>query len=176
MTRYVIADTHFDHEGVLEYTDRPFASVAEMNRTLVDNWNAVVGADDEVVFLGDFAIPSEPTTVRRWLRQLNGDIVFVAGDHDDGVGRTAAITARDAHRFEAGGYRFYCAHSPGETPDDEWLLYGHHHDMRPAEFPFIDPEKRRVNVSVEMIGYEPLSVEELVGYLDRREHLAARPE
>ncbi|QLD85212.1 hypothetical protein HWV23_05565 [Natronomonas halophila] len=177
MTRYLAADLHFDHGEVLEYTDRPFASVGEMNDRLLANWNRVVGPDDEVVYLGDLVVPSEPTTVRRWLRRLNGDITFVVGDHDEGVRRTRAVTARRQYRFEADGSGFLCIHDPADAPSErsDWLIHGHHHDMRPEEFPFVDPETRRSNVSVELTGYEPVPVAELVDYVRRRKRLRTRP-
>ncbi len=177
MTRYLVADTHFGDPEVLAYTDRPFESVGEMNDALVDGWNRVVEEDDEVVFVGDFAVPSEPTTVRRWLGRLDGDVVFVAGDHDDGARRTHAITVREAYRFEAGGHEFVCVHDPADAPPnrDAWLLYGHHHDMRPDEYPFLDPAARRVNVGVELLGYEPIPVAELVEYVDAGDRIAKRP-
>ena len=177
MTRFLISDTHFGDEEVLSYTGRPFASVAEMNRTLVENWNRVVGPSDEVLFVGDFAEPSEPTTVRRWLGRLDGEITFVAGDHDSGVRRSHAVDTRSAHEFEAGGHRFHCIHDPEAAPPDfdGWVVHGHHHDIRPETYPFVDPDSRRVNVSVELLGYEPVAVSELVGYLDAGERLERRP-
>lgn len=178
MTRYLVADTHFDDPEVLEYTDRPFASVAGMNDALLAGWNRVVGADDEVVFLGDFAIPSEPTTVRRWLRRLDGDPVFVAGDHDAGARRSHAVDVREAYRFEAGGHEFHCVHDPDDAPPDRdgWLIHGHHHDVRPDEYPFVDPDARRVNVGVELLGYEPIPVGELVEYVYAGRRLRERPD
>ena len=176
--RYLVSDLHLGHEDVFEYTDRPFGSVAEMNRRLLSGWNDAVGDGDEVVFLGDFAVPSEPTTIRRWLGQLAGDIVFVAGDHDDGVGRTRAVSARDAFEFAAGGYRFHCVHDPADAPPgwDGWVVHGHHHDRRLREFPFLDPNARRINVSVELLGYEPIPVAELLEYVDRRRRFRRRPD
>jgi calcineurin-like phosphoesterase family protein len=175
--RYLIADLHLGHEAALEYADRPFASVAEMDERLVDGWNAVVEDDDEVLLLGDFAVPSEPTTVRRWLRRLRGEVVLVAGDHDAGARRCRAATVREASRFEAGGHRIRCVHDPEDAPADRdgWLVHGHHHDLRPEAFPFVDPEARRVNVSAELVGYEPLPVDELVDYLDAGRRLERRP-
>jgi calcineurin-like phosphoesterase family protein len=177
MARYLAGDLHLGDSAVLEYTGRPFASIGEMNETLVSRWNAVVDSDDEVVFLGDLTVPSGPTTVRRWLRRLRGNIVFVAGDHDDGARRTRATDVSRAYRFEAGGYRFRCVHDPEDAHQtwDGWVIHGHHHDMRPAEFPFIDPANRRINVSVELLEYEPISVSELVGYLDGEKRLRRRP-
>ena len=42
MTIRYIADMHFDHESILAYDNRPFNSVAEMNETMIANWNRVV--------------------------------------------------------------------------------------------------------------------------------------
>jgi calcineurin-like phosphoesterase family protein len=178
VTRYLLADTHFGDREVLEYTDRPFASVGEMNDALLAGWNAAVDEADEVVFVGDFCVPSEPTTVRRWLNRVNGDLTFVAGDHDDGVRRSHAVDVREAYRFEAGGHRFHCVHDPADAPPDRdgWLVHGHHHDMRPAEYPCLDPDARRVNVGVELLGYEPLALAELLEYVAAGRRLRKRPD
>ena len=49
---------HFGHSGARSFYLRPFASVTEMDRTMIDRWNAVVepGDRDEVWHLGDFAV------------------------------------------------------------------------------------------------------------------------
>ena len=39
---YYIADPHFGHANVIRFSDRPFADVDEMNRCLIENWNARV--------------------------------------------------------------------------------------------------------------------------------------
>ena len=36
---FYIADMHLGHENVIPYDNRPFRSVNEMNRALIDNWN-----------------------------------------------------------------------------------------------------------------------------------------
>jgi calcineurin-like phosphoesterase family protein len=178
VTRHLIADTHFGDGDVLEYTGRPFDSVAEMNDALRSGWNDAVDEDETVVFVGDFAVPSEPTTVRRWHGQVEGDVVFVAGDHDDGARRSHAIETSAAHRFEAGGYEFSCVHRPEAAPPDHdgWVVHGHHHDIRPGKFPFLDPDARRINVAAELLGYEPIPVPELLAYVDDGRRLRRRPE
>ena len=177
MTRYLLADTHFGDPEVLSYTDRPFGSVAEMNDTLLAGWNGAVDADDTVVFVGDFAVPSEPTTVRRWLHRLEGDVVFVAGDHDEGARRTHAVDVRASNSLDVGDRTLHCVHNPADAPPDHegWVVHAHHHDTQPDAYPFVDPDARRANVGVELLDYRPMPLGELVGYLDRGERLRNRP-
>ena len=37
--RYLIADTHFGHARIMEYENRPFASVEDMDVKIIENWN-----------------------------------------------------------------------------------------------------------------------------------------
>ncbi|MGB8900560.1 MAG: hypothetical protein WCC90_15575 [Methylocella sp.] len=48
MSTYFTSDHHFGHAGALGLYRRPFASVAEMDRQMIDWWNSVVGPQDEV--------------------------------------------------------------------------------------------------------------------------------
>jgi len=43
MTTWFTADLHLGHRNIIEYCNRPFADVDEMNRALIANWNQVVG-------------------------------------------------------------------------------------------------------------------------------------
>ena len=49
------SDTHFFHEGIIKFCNRPFATVEEMNETLIQNWNETVPENGTVFHLGDFA-------------------------------------------------------------------------------------------------------------------------
>lgn len=70
--------THFDHEGILRHTDRPFATVGEMNDALIANWNRVVGKKDAVFILGDFAW-RRPA---HFMAALHGKKFVLPGNHD----------------------------------------------------------------------------------------------
>lgn len=50
---YFTADTHFGHENVIRFCDRPFSSANEMDEAMIANWNARVKGDDTVYVLGD---------------------------------------------------------------------------------------------------------------------------
>lgn len=45
---YYIADTHFGHEASIRFDNRPFCSVEENDRTLIENWNARVTNNDHI--------------------------------------------------------------------------------------------------------------------------------
>lgn len=40
------SDTHFGHENVLKFTDRPWETIQQMNSVIVANINARVGMND----------------------------------------------------------------------------------------------------------------------------------
>lgn len=40
---YYISDLHFGHRAVIGFDHRPYETVEEMDRALIDNWNSRVG-------------------------------------------------------------------------------------------------------------------------------------
>lgn len=79
--RWVIADTHFHHESIILYESRPFANASEMNQQMIIRWNQVVSKQDEVFHLGDFGV-GEQAAMSNIIKQLNGDIRLIIGNHD----------------------------------------------------------------------------------------------
>jgi len=79
---FFTSDTHFYHRNILEYCNRPFSTVDEMNEALIANWNQTVGANDIVYHLGDFTLTTRVDLVDGILARLNGKIILVKGNHD----------------------------------------------------------------------------------------------
>lgn len=50
---FFTADTHFGHQNVIRFNNRPFSTVEEMEETLIANWNNRVHQNDTVYVLGD---------------------------------------------------------------------------------------------------------------------------
>lgn len=110
MNYYFWGDTHFGHFRIIEYTNRPFKSLKQMNETLIRNFNERVKEDDQVYFLGDFCFRNSKNSVKRgegdihkasyYREQLNcKNIVFLKGNHDCFSKKTRILTQK--------GWRYY---------------------------------------------------------------------
>lgn len=78
---WLYADPHFGHSKVIEYCDRPFKTVTEMNNTLIKNFNKVVGKNDIVFILGDLSWLNKKSTTQI-VKSLNGFKYLIKGNHD----------------------------------------------------------------------------------------------
>lgn len=81
MTTFWTSDLHFGHAKIIEYCNRPFGSVDEMNEILIRNWNETVAPDDVVWVLGDVAMGKIAETLPL-VSRLNGVLLLVTGNHD----------------------------------------------------------------------------------------------
>ncbi len=141
MAVFFTADTHFGDAHILRQRGRRFASLAEHDETLVANWNAVVGPEDEVWHVGDFAAHAERAYCATIFARLNGIKRLVRGNHDsnrvldlpwaDPPVESARITLREEGRE----WRLYLAHYAHRAWPGLWRgtrhLYGHTHGTLP---------------------------------------------
>ena len=81
MAFYFLADTHFGHENALAFDNRPFQTIEEHDRALMENWNGAVGLDDEVFILGDISWLNASKTIEI-VKVLNGIKHLIVGNHD----------------------------------------------------------------------------------------------
>lgn len=77
MPNFYIADWHYGHKNILAYDNRPFKTIEEMNKTLVDRWNGAVSPGDRVFVLGDMFWCNEDCAVPI-LETLNGTKILDA--------------------------------------------------------------------------------------------------
>lgn len=80
---FVTSDHHFGHSNIIQYCDRPFVDVDEMDRELVRRWNNTVPPNGVVFHLGDFCL-GDINEADAFLRQLNGqiNIITLTWHHD----------------------------------------------------------------------------------------------
>ncbi len=82
MATWWTSDTHFSHINIIRYTNRPFASVDEMNAALIERWNERVSPSDDVWHLGDLALGANIARQVQLTARLNGTRRLVPGNHD----------------------------------------------------------------------------------------------
>jgi calcineurin-like phosphoesterase family protein len=90
---FFTADTHFNHENIIRYCDRPFKDVEQMNAMLISKWNKVIDHGDTVIIAGDFAY-GDKLQWESLLGRLSGMKILVQGNHD----RDTAIPEHKFHR------------------------------------------------------------------------------
>jgi calcineurin-like phosphoesterase family protein len=158
---YLVADTHFDHDNIIKYCNRPFNDVQEMNSVILGNWNQTVGPEDTVYHLGDWSHGRGSRPPSYWRGRLRGRILSVQGDHDE---RTRGEHFRGYRVLRYGGHSFLLVHDPDKTPFEwqGWVIHGHKHNNQMQYYPFINGERKTINVSVELIGYKPISMDRLM--------------
>jgi calcineurin-like phosphoesterase family protein len=74
-------DWHLGHQRICELSNRPFASVDEMNEQLIERHNALVKSNDRVWILGDVCMGQIDDTLAL-VSRFNGVKYLVAGNHD----------------------------------------------------------------------------------------------
>ena len=76
------SDYHMGHRNIIGLCDRPFADIMEMESEITKWHNAIVGPDDVVYDLGDFAYRCSAEHAVECLRALNGRRTILWGNHD----------------------------------------------------------------------------------------------
>lgn len=80
MTTWFTSDTHFGHARIIEYCNRPFYSVAEMNAAIVASF-AEIQPGDTLYHLGDVALGGWKETIKH-MDKINGTKILLPGNHD----------------------------------------------------------------------------------------------
>lgn len=84
MTKWVTSDLHFSHNNVIEYCDRPYKNIEEMNEAIIKQWNLQVKPEDIVYVIGDFGINPNAVLDKNLVSRLNGKLYLAPGNHDFG--------------------------------------------------------------------------------------------
>lgn len=156
MRYFIISDTHFNHDKIIGYCNRPFKDVDEMNKTLVKNWNNTVSKDDTVIHLGDVALGNREDA-KKILKQLNGHKILIKGNHDhwsDEFYKECGFEYVSRYPILWNGF-YLLSHAPLQLSETTpyFNYYGHiHNDEK-----YHDTETSKC-VSVERIDYKPLLI------------------
>lgn len=157
---WIISDTHFNHENIIKFCDRPFNDRWHMNEALIQNWNSLVKPQDKVYHLGDVYFGDEKEA-EEIMARLNGKKRLIVGNHDDV--KQPAIWKH----FEKislwrpwPDFKILMTHVPVHPTTfelngrrEEWInVHGHIHDNK-------SPEGNYSCLCVEQTNYHPVNIE-----------------
>lgn len=78
---FFTSDTHFGHNWIIKFNNRPFATEEEMDKALIENWNRIVPANGLTFILGDIGFTDDSRIINIF-SQLNGEKILIRGNHD----------------------------------------------------------------------------------------------
>lgn len=176
MTRFFISDHHIAHVNVIQFCNRPFSNVGEMDEFLLETHNRIVRPSDHVTFLGDVTMRRGSRADQEWfvkeIKKYHGHKRLHLGNHDHFPIKTY---------LEAGFEKIYAT-----WQDENGILYSHipvhprsmgfaianvhgHIHNNPNFEPVIQVDKNQrirykpyINVCVEALDYMPISHEDLI--------------
>lgn len=170
---FFTSDTHFHHKNILKYCNRPFKTVGEMDSTLIENWNSIVGEDDVIFHLGDFCFGSKKSW-KYLLDKLNGKKYLAAGNHDKCIPPEKFVDIQ--HRFNiriigddemtSDGQRITVDHYPMlswyQSHRGSFQLYGHvHGGLSNKETSESKLTPNQLDVGVDIHKFMPISYEKV---------------
>lgn len=156
---FVISDTHFGHDNIIKYCNRPFESHKDMDDFILTKWNETVKDNDIVYHLGDVYIGKRP----EFLRHLKGRKRLILGNHDNGKDQLLGNVFEKItvwRMFPEFGVLLthVPVHESSLNPEKCPInVHGHIHDKE-------SPSKNHINVSCERINYTPVNIEEVRNY------------
>lgn len=149
MNIFVTADLHLGDTSALARRRDRFGSLAEMEDTIIDRWNASVADCDTVYLLGDVS----KGRGLKLVRHLRGNKHLIAGNADDlsAAIKSGAFMSVQVVRWLRGVLLSHIPVHPSQLRRGMVNVHGHLHNSS------ID-DPRFVCVSVEQTSYSPVSL------------------
>ena len=135
------SDLHLFHKNIVKFTNRPDLSVEDHIEWIITLWNSQVKPGDTFYHLGDFCFAgtSKLQEILAITQRLNGNIVFLLGNHDSEnmLNQIAALRTKGKtdvchyKEIRIGGVRtilnHYCYYVWNQCFRGSYHLFGHSH-------------------------------------------------
>ena len=150
---WIISDTHFFHENIGRYCNRP----ENWQEMIIKNWNDLIAPDETVLHLGDFSF-GKKSNFELLIGSLNGRLFLIQGNQDrlsrsiyEAHGVTLIINSLQVEVVSQ--IKLIFSHRPIVQLEDGWInLHGHIHNVPlPPEGSDLRPD--HINLSVEVRDY-----------------------
>lgn len=167
--QYAISDLHIGHYNIIEYCNRPFVDVEEMNETIIENYNKVIKPDDVVYFLGDIHFYKDTDKFKTIFKRLKGQKHLIFGNHDKRYRKSLSelfLSSQDYLEVKLDKQLVVMSHYPFLTWNKghhgSWMLHGHSHStLDVVNKESINNGRFRWDVGVDGNNFTPVSFEQL---------------
>lgn len=158
---YCWSDLHFSHKNIIEFSDRPYENVPQMNEYLIANYNEIVKPDDICIWVGDVGF-GNTNHINELVDQCNGYKILVIGNHDFNKRKLRDLNFDEKHLIYLIDYpdiNLVFTHYPMfNIPEPYINIHGHLH-----VFPNPDSgHPRHINVNCEVQQYKPRLLTDIV--------------
>lgn len=163
MKYYVISDTHFNHDPIIGFCNRPENHEELMLRNILVD----VPVDACLIHLGDFALSHEAEACVRLCQHCVGRKILVMGNHDS---KSASWYmehgwdfACDAFQLKYAGKIIHFSHKPSAW-DGVWDInvHGHLHNLGHRDDEFKDLKQWHRLYSPELMNYQPVRLDTFI--------------
>lgn len=159
------SDLHLSHANIIKYCRRPFATVEEMNNSLLQNCLSCVSPNDILLIGGDITI-FNVIGANAILDAIPGYKINVLGNHDAQKDKLLNLHVDETVaclEFTYLDQSVFVSHYPvaeGVLEPRQVNLHGHIHNNGLPKA--LGDGSRHINMSVEFTGYSPLPLLELI--------------
>lgn len=163
--QWFTADLHLGHTNIIKYCNRPFSSVEEMDKIIIDNIFSCIKSKDILYVLGDISLNRNITL--NFLKKLfNSEIKYflIIGNHDNfpkdfNVPKIIDIKINEQKITLC----HYAMRTWNCSCHGAWQLYAHSHGT-------LKPVGKQWDVGVDNNNFKPLSFEQIVEIMKLREN------
>lgn len=189
---YFYSDPHFGHKNVIEFCERPFDDVQDMEEKMIKLYNETVPKDGVCIWLGDCFFTNY-NRAKVIMDQLNGTKILIRGNHDfspSQMYRMGFSFVSNYAEIVIAGYNVSLKHYPfkpklsfkdriklltgkkikelrfmDRRPDNkgQWLIHGHTHTK-------IKRNDRQIHVGVDAWDYKPVPFRIIEAIIQKEEN------
>lgn len=196
---WFISDLHFDHKNILEYSDRPFESVPDMNESIIRNIQKTVKSGDVLIVVGDVSLGAKKTALREYISRIKETgctLINVRGNHDYKNSEMMNLGfdfACDKLEMEITKEQVLVMHYPYRQAVVKYLYFALMHKLFPKKFwkerhywdkvaykekylihghthASVLQNEFQFNVSAEAVSYTPINIQRISDLIQKHKH------
>ena len=176
MRIFYISDIHFKDEAIFEKCKRPFCSIDDMEKAIINNWNSIIKDEDIVYVLGDIGNEQFESSIDIF-NQLKGHKHLIIGNHDhcflENIKRRNIFESiKYVDMIYDNGRKVCLCHYPLmdwiDFNKNSFHIYGHIHNKTEKngtaykQIKEYYKDKDAFNCGADVIGFIPRTLDELI--------------